>query len=324
MDSGKNRNFVSVGIAIAAAFLSVSVVRLGAFGILFLLPLALTVFFGGEKPLWLAGFLAVTGNTALLFGAWRDTGTDSVILVWNVLYYAVMVLAFCWINAGRGKRLPFFSIPPVYRLALGSLAAAALIIPCFLAVMENREFIRFVGAQLDAVYKASGGEFNAEEFIFSLVYLGIRGGILVSVLFFFAISRQLAVFITWLVRRERPDAGLISFKNGQFLIWVLSVSLGAVLVGKTTGIAVIETGAWNILALCVILYLAQGGGIVLYFLVRLPPLYRLLVNLALLILLFRPGINAVLLGILILAGIIENWVPFRTFGSQGSPPTPGV
>jgi hypothetical protein len=322
MDSSENRNFVSVSIAIAAALLSGSLVRLGAFGILFLLPLGLAGFFGGEKPLWLAAFLAIVGNGVLLFAAWRDTGADSVILIWNVLYYTVMVLAFCWINAGQGNRVPFFPIPRVYRLALGSLAAAAAIIPCFLAVMENREFVRFVGMRLDAVYKASGGELDAGEFILSLVYLGIRGGILVSVLFFFAISRQFAVFITWLVWRKRPDAGLISFKNGQFLIWVLSVSLGAVLFGKITGVTMIEAGAWNILVLCAILYLAQGGGIALYFLVRLPPFYRLLVNLALLILLFRPGINAVLLGILILAGIIENWVPLRAFGSQGSPPTP--
>jgi hypothetical protein len=324
MDSGENSNFVSLSIAAAAAFLSVSLVRLGALGILFLLPFALAGFFGGEKPLWLAAFLAAAGNTALLFGAWRDTGTDSVILIWNVLYYAVMVLAFCWINAEQGKRVPFFSIHPVYRLVLGSLVASAAIIPCFLAVMENREFVRFVAVRLEAVYKASGGELDVEAFILSLVYLGIRGGILVSALFFFAISRQLAVFVTWLVRREKPDPGLIGFKNGPFLIWVLSVSLGAVLLGSVTGLTVLEAGAWNILALCAILYLAQGGGIVLYFLVRLPPLYRLLANLALLVLLFRPGINAVLLGMLILAGIIENWVPFRTFGSQGSPPTPGA
>jgi hypothetical protein len=323
MDLNENRTFVSVSIAIAAALLSVSLIRLGAFGVLFLLPLALAGFFGGEKPLWLAAFLAVMANGTLLFTAWRDTGVDSIILVWNILYYSVMVLAFCWINSEQGNHVPFFPIPLVYRLALGSLAVSAVIIPCFLAVMENREFVRFVGMQLDAVYKASG-ELNAEEFIHSLVYLGIRGGILVSVLFFFAISRQFAVFITWLVRRGKPAVGLISFKNGQFLIWVLSASLGAILVGKTTGVTVVEAGAWNILALCAILYLAQGGGIALYFLVRLPPFYRLLVNLALLILLFRPGVNMVVLGILILAGIIENWVPLRAFGSQGSPPTPGA
>ncbi|MDR2048289.1 MAG: hypothetical protein LBP69_02435 [Treponema sp.] len=322
MDLNENRTLISVSVAVAAALLSVSLVRLGVFGVLFLLPLALAGFFGGEKPLWLAAFLAVTANGALLLAAWGDTGVDSIILVWNILYYSVMVLAFCWINSDQGKRVPFFPIPMVYRVALGSLAASVAIIPCFLAVMENREFVRFVGMRLDAVYKASGGELDAEAFILSLVYLGIRGGILVSVLFFFAISRQFAVFITWLARRGKPVAGLISFKNGQFLIWVLSASLGAVLVGKTTGVTAVEAGAWNILALCAILYLAQGGGIALYFLVRLPPFYRLLVNLALLILLFRPGINMVLLGILILTGIIENWVPFRAFGSQGSPPTP--
>jgi hypothetical protein len=324
MDSDANRNFVSAGISVAAALLSVSLVRMGALGVLFLLPLALAGFFGDEKPMWFAAFLAALGNGALLFAAWRDTGVDPVILGWNALYYSVMVLVFCWINAGYGKRVLFFPIPPIYRLALGSLAAAAAIIPGFLAVMENREFVRFVSLRLDAVYKASGGNADAGEFILSLLHLGIRGGSLVSTLFFFAISRQFAVFITWLVRREKPDTGLVNFKNGQFLVWILSVSLGAVLAGKTTGIVALEAGAWNILTLCAILYLAQGGGIALYFLVKLPPFYRIVVNMALLILLFRPGINVVLLGVLVLAGIIENWVPFRAFGSQGSPPTPGA
>ncbi|MDR0403043.1 MAG: hypothetical protein LBH35_05570 [Treponema sp.] len=324
MDANERGNFASLSVAVAAALLSVFLPRLGAFGVLFLLPLALAGFFGGERPMWFAAFLAVTGNAALFFTAWRSAGADSIILIWNILYYTVMVLAFCWINSGREKQVPFFSIPPMYRLAIGSLAASAAIVPCFLAVMENREFVRFVGARLDALYRASGGEPDTEGFILSLVYFGIRGGILVSALFFFAISRWLAVFIARLAGRAAPDAGLVGFKNGRFLIWVLSASLGAVLLGKITDSTLIDAGAWNILSLCAILYLAQGGGIALYFLVRLPPLYRLLVNLALLVLLFRPGINAVLLGILILAGIIENWVPLRTFGSQGSPPTPGA
>jgi hypothetical protein len=323
MFSNENRIFVSLGIAVAAAILSVSLIRMGALGVLFLLPLAMAGFFGGGKPLWLAAFLALVGNGILIFTAWRGSGTDPLIPGWSVFYYTVMVLAFCWINTGRRNRVSFLPVSPVYRLALGSLAAAAAIIPGFLLIMKNGEFIRFLDARLDAVYKASGGV-DAGDFVSSVLYLGIRGGILVSVLFFFAISRQFAVFITWLIRREKPDAGLVTFKNGQFLIWVLSVSLGAVLAGSVTGITALEAGAWNILVLCAILYLAQGGGIALYFLVKLPPFYRIAVNLALLILLFRPGINAVFLGALILAGIIENWVPLRTFGSRGPPSTPGA
>ncbi|MDR1506897.1 MAG: hypothetical protein LBI67_07310 [Treponema sp.] len=321
MGSNEGGKFVSVGIAAGAAVLSVSLIRMGAVGVLFLLPLALAGFFGGERPLWFAAFLAVLGNGFLLFSVWRGGQADPVILVWNGLYYTVMVVVFCWINAGKGKRALFVSIPPVYRLAVGALAASAVIIPGFLAVMENREFVRFLVSNLEAVYGNTGLDIG--EFILSLEYLGIRGGVLVSVLFFFAVSRQLAVFIMWVFRHEKPDAGLVSFKNGRFLIWVLSFSLGAVLVGKTAGLEALEAGAWNILILCAILYLAQGGGIALYFLIRLPPFYRLAANLILLILLFRPGINAFLLGILILAGIIENWVPIRAAGS-GPPPTPGA
>jgi hypothetical protein len=96
-----------------------------------------------------------------------------------------------------------------------------------------------------------------------------------------------------------------------------------ILLGKAANFELLEIGAWNILVLCAILYLAQGGGIALYFLIRLPPFFRIIVNLAILLLLLKPGINAMLLAILVFAGILENWVPLRAQEhTKGSPPTP--
>jgi hypothetical protein len=86
----------------------------------------------------------------------------------------------------------------------------------------------------------------------------------------------------------------------------------------------LEIAGWNILTLCVILYLAQGGGIVVFFLARLPPGMRFALNVGIFVLILSPGVNVVLLGLLILLGIAENWAPFRASKLNGPPPTPGA
>jgi hypothetical protein len=74
------------------------------------------------------------------------------------------------------------------------------------------------------------------------------------------------------------------------------------------------------------LFLAQGGGIVLFALNRraLPPVMRFFLNLLILVLIFSPGVNAFVLGGLVLLGIAENWVPFRAPKPDGSSSTPGI
>jgi hypothetical protein len=330
---------VTLLTAAVTAAASVICVRVGVIGIFFLLPFALAGFFRGGKPLAPAAFLAVLGNALFLFFAWQDLQRegrgDTVFFRWSALYYAVMVLGFCWVNAGNGPRTSpaedkgspsgtRFFVPPVYRLVIGAFAVSAALIPLLLGFMGDAAFSRMLAEALGA-FTAMNETVNAEEVFASLMYLGIRGGILASIILFFTLSRQAALLVVWLVRRERPGGGLISFHAGSVLVWILSLALGAVLLGRMAGIELLEVGAWNILVLCAILYLAQGGGIALYYLARLPPLFRVAVNAGVLLVLLRPGVNMVIPGALILAGIIENWVPFRALGSNrtnGSPPTP--
>jgi hypothetical protein len=42
------------------------------------------------------------------------------------------------------------------------------------------------------------------------------------------------------------------------------------------------------------------------------------------LLVFSPGINAAALGVLVLLGIAENWVPFRAPKPDGGSSTPGI
>jgi hypothetical protein len=185
---------------------------------------------------------------------------------------------------------------------------------------------------------------TADAILETLVVVALRGALMLSFMVFFFVNRQLAIVFARLFRRVRPQeslesplppasrggptssGGLAAFRTPSGCIWALSLALLIILLGRQLGIAPLEIAAWNVLVVCAMLYLAQGGGIALYFLSRLalPPLMRLLVNVLICILVFSPGINAVLLVGLILLGIAENWAPFRAPKTNGSSSTPGM
>jgi hypothetical protein len=296
--------------AAAGAAASVFFLRSGFLGLLFLLPLGLCAFLGNEKTAWFGALLAVLGNVSVSVSVYLRQGSGPVLLQWNALYYGAMVIIFTWINAPPRRFQKFLPLRSEYRLALGAAAGSVVMIPFFLLVVENGDLRDYFNAQISGL-NASSQFLNADELLDYMAYIGLRGGILISCLVFLVISRQLAVILMWFVRRVRPAGGLINFHAGPFFIWILSFALGIVLLGRMVHIEPAEIAGWNLLALCGTLYLAQGIGITLYFLMKLPPLLRIAMNIGVVILFFNPGINVLLLGILILLGIAENWLPMR-------------
>jgi hypothetical protein len=188
--------------------------------------------------------------------------------------------------------------------------------------------------------------------------VSLRGGAVASCMLLFFINHQLALMGAGIVRRRRmiaaerergahhatddsPDiaysgkpwyrpgmsgaaAGLRSFHLPVFVIWILSFSILAVVLTEIAGLSVPGIVAWNTLVICGLMYLAQGAGIVLHFLARRGPLMRLAMNILIIFMIFSPGINAFALGILVLLGIAENWLPLRASKADGSTPTPGL
>jgi hypothetical protein len=304
--------YIRYWAAAAASAASVFFLRSGFLGPFFLFPLGLAAFWVNGKTAWFAALLAVLGNIAVSISFYLRQGGDTVFLQWNALYFAVMVIVFTWINAPPRWTCRLVPLRSEYRLALGSVLGALVMIPFFLLAMEDGGLRDYLHAQINALNSASGQNLSADEILDYISYIGLRGGILVSCLIFLAVSRQIALTLTWLFRHVRPAGGLISFRTGSFLIWILSAALGIVLTGRMLGVDAAEIAGWNLLALCAILYLAQGGGIALYLLVKLPPVLRIAVHVGVVILIFTPGLNAVVLGALILLGIAETWIPLRT------------
>jgi hypothetical protein len=157
--------------------------------------------------------------------------------------------------------------------------------------------------------------------------VSLRGGAVVSCLFLFFISRQIAAAVAFLFRRERVPGNLENFHVPHTVIWIISLSLLGVLAGTVLRLVWLEIAAWNVLLVSAFFYLAQGAGILMFFLSRraISAGMRFLINLFTVIVIFSPGINVVFLAVLILLGIAENWAPLRAraLKTNGPSSTPG-
>lgn len=325
--------------ALIAAILSALSVRTGFLSFLFLLPVGLMAYIYQGRTAWFCAFLAVLGNGILSVGMGFIFGLDSWVPSWDILYFSVMTAAFAWIAAPPAAGFAVFRPRGAYRLAAASLLGVLSLLPGILAAGKDGDFKTFLRSQaelLASMYTASSGadvvqQSLADQYITPerlselLEAVALRGGAAASCLLLLAVSRQLALFVSGFSRRvreegRRPKTALVFFHAPQGFIWILSCSLLGVLLGLQLKVPPLEIAAWNILVICAMLFLAQGGGTTLFLLARLPvpgPV-KFLLNFLLILGLMSPGVNAVLLALMVLLGIVENWAPLRKSSTPGT------
>jgi hypothetical protein len=322
--------------ALAGAAVSAFLNRSGFAGFLFLLPLGVVAYCNNIKTAWFAAGVSLLANALTCFVVGRfqrllSPGAD-------MLYLTVVIAAFMWIASPPKQGPAFLRMPVAYRVVLGS-AATSLVLALILFTAQEDQSMRFLfrsqAEHLAALYAGASGAdevqrslmehyVTADAILDMFRAVALRGGMAASCAALFAVSRQLSLVAAALFQRKRPKGLLASFHVRPECIWALSLSLLGIVAGVNFDLAPLEIAGWNILVLCAILYLAQGGSIAAFFLARLPAGTRFVLNMGILILLLTPGINAVFMGILILLGIAENWAPFRASKSSGPPPTPGA
>jgi hypothetical protein len=319
---------------VLCAAVSVALMHSGLFSFLFLIPLGYASAAYYPVLAWRSAALAVllNGLLSLGMGLYFKTGG----LGMDLLYHTVMTLGFTWIMAGGA----FPRIRAMYRFIAAAIGGAAAFLCVAYVSRDSAGFTAVLRSQaewLSSVYIASSGAdavrrsaleriLTPEKVLEVISAVALRGGALASAFFLLFVNRQAALGIARIFRRRRPVQTLSSFHVPANAIWVLSLSLAAILFARFAKAAVPEILAWNLLVLCAILFLAQGGGIVLFILTRrpLPPLGRLLCNILCVVVIFSPGINTAALGLLILLGIAENWLPLRAPKQDGPASTPGL
>jgi hypothetical protein len=334
----ETENRIAVMPCVLCAALSEGLIRGGFPGFFFLAPLGFIAYGYNIRSAWVCA-----GGAVLLHGLFSvglTVFTDALKISWMDLLYIILTLAiFTWITAPpRGVRFSFLRIPLAYRFIAGSVLGTLT----FFGTVKGGQasfdaFLRSQSETLSSLYIASAGtdvvrrslleEQATPDMIMELLTLVMfRGGGVASCILMFFVSRQISLLFVRLIRRITIPEQISRFYTPPNLIWALSFSLLGVVLARYMSFSFLEIAGWNMVTICAILYLAQGWGIVWYFLSRqdLPPLLRLLLTIVLFALIFSPGINLIVLGLLILLGIIEQWAPFRASNSDGSSSTPGM
>jgi hypothetical protein len=315
--------------ALVCAALCVALNHIPYGGIFFLTPLGLAAFAWGRKTAWIAGLLALAGGVLAAF-VFRGDWT-------GLLYFTLAAGLFVWIIAPPAPAmLP--GVPGRIVLASGLWAAAlgGILLgggeesPLRLLFRAQGEFISslYTTAQgADVVEREMMQRYLSPDAAAGLIMgVTLRGGALVSCVLLFVFNLEGAALVNFFIRRVRPSLNLADFHAPRWLIWVLSLSLAGIVLSRGLGIAAADIAAWNVLAACAVLYLAQGIGIIGFFLARrvLAPGLRMGIHILIIVMVFSPGINVVLLGAVVVLGIAENWAPLRVSPDRDRPSsTPG-
>jgi hypothetical protein len=314
--------------------------RTGFLGFFFLVPLGFVAALWNTRTAWVSVLAAVFTHilTGLGLSVVFPLAPRDFLL--DILYFGIMVSAFVWIIRPPERGPGVLRIRTAWRLTLGAAAGVFLFVGITASAGENSGFAAFVRAQSellsslsiassdsDAARRSLLEQYLTPERIRALMTsLILRGGGLASCMLVFYVSRFLTLFLAGLVRRGRTWPGLREFHAPPWLIWALSLSLGAILLTRLLKWQVPEIVVWNVLVVCALTYFAQGAGIVRHFLTCRPvsPGLRLFINIAIVFVVLSPGINRVFFGGLILLGVAEHWAPLRVLKEEGPPSTPAA
>ena len=305
---------------LVCAGLSVLFMRTGILSFFYLMPIGYAVIVTGS--VWIPFFCAAGTNIILdLFTRITSQGTaagstSSILL--EIFYYSSMFLLFVWIIGGKNPRT-------VYRILAGSAAGAVV----FLLLVYKTDFFSFLerfiedlNTQISAGEEASINpiiqEILATEKITELFNsLLLRGAAFFSILFIFFINRHFAFVLVRLIKKRREDKPLTEFFAPNNAVWILSGALVSALLSMAFKIELLEILAWNVFVIYAMVFIAQGAGIFMHLLSRLSAGIRLAASIFIIIVLFSPLNLAVIIMVLLL-GIIENWVPIRKGRNQNA------
>ena len=305
----------------------------------FLVPIGFLNFRYNYRIAWFALLIAIPVNAVVSIVTATMRFIPFTAVVWENLYFTVMALVFALIIAPPPSLN--IKLSGIARFMIGSCLGALLFTGIFYRAMVSPGFLEYVNSMMKTLisaYQSSGSDVVQNALLESITGEAVmklmksimfRGGSLVSCVFIFFISRQLSLTLVRLGFRIKgmvfpATKSFAAFHVAPVMIWVLSLSLLLVVLTGVAKLEIPEIFLWNILMLCIILYFAQGLGIVQFFFSRpsMLPFLRLFLIVLFIVLIFSPVVNVILLVGIVLLGIAENWAPFRAPKPNGPPSTP--
>jgi hypothetical protein len=278
---------------------------------------SLSVFFlnGGFLSLF---FLAPLGYAAVVYNSFRIVFLMATVInivftsvmryasggMWlDIFYFVVLSLCFAWIMLGNNDR-----IRTLYRF-IASSAAGTLFLVIFVFSRTGPDFNIMVNAQAE-IFSVVFPAVTPEVLVDLLRNIALRGGIMASAFFLFFVNRHMALTAARIINKREKEKPLSAFFVPGNTIWVFSFALLTVILTGILKMQILDIIAWNVLVVCSILFLVQGAGILMFFLARKTPGFRLAVNILIIFMIFSP-LGTVAIAALLLLGIAENWYPLR-------------
>ena len=312
----------------------VILVRSGLLTPLFLIPLGLLGQRGNRTEIIGTALVMIFINMALSFFAIGSDPAAWKLFLADTLYVSALTLLFVvfLIPGIFDGFLPF--LRGTYRILLVSFIGMLFLLPVFLFAMGDNGLYDLFKQQADMIAnmlkESTAGDvvqqsvienaINADTLFILMKSIALRGGLFISHVLFFGLSAALSrqsVGNRWSLRVFHVDFGWI---------WILSAMLLAILAGIVFKVEVLEIIGWNGALTALLLYFLQGMGILYHFIAhpRISRGSRFLLRTLLIVVLFSPGINAIVLAGISLLGIAENWVSLRRPHLTGPSSTPGM
>jgi len=312
--------------AIIGAAICLFFIRNG-FVFFFLLPLGFIGYGWGPKTLWSATGFAILGNFVLTFFIGMIIRVPGMDMLWDILWFSATAAAFAWTIMPADERS--LQIPGSQRLAIGASLSALIFIGLSARAFDSPDFYDLIKNQIEAVSALFFSGIGPEAFDMDLVIgflrnVIMRGGALVTTVVLLFMNRQLGIFLIRIFGGKRRPNVFVNFHVHPRLFWALLFSVLLLLASNAFAWENFIIVLSNVVILCIMMFLAQGYGIIKYFTLKpaFPPFLRFMLPVFLVIAVFWPGVNAFVFGAIVILGIVENWVAFRPVNISGSPATP--
>jgi len=290
--------------------ISLLFMKTGILSLFYLAPLGYVIIVTGVyMPVFITA--AAANIAVMVFQAFtKIDGIKNLPL--EALYLTAVLLGFAWIMGGRKMRT-------AYRFVIASSVCAVIFLVFINSPSSN--FFEIFSKTAEELFGTGDSTVQIKNPLFSQTFTPqaltdfakiflFKGGSVIGMFFLFFINRQVAVAIASMIKRKRLDRGLTAFYAPANTIWVLSGALATIVLTSIFKVEILSILAWNVFTICAIIFLAQGGGILSYWMSLRTNAFRLIISVLFIVVLFSP-LSSFAVAALVLLGIIDNWRPFR-------------
>jgi len=307
--AAQNKNLIVIFVCTALSMFSM---KTGLLTFFFLVPLGCAVLLSGSV---INTFIIAAGINIVISVFLHSFVNHNVSLLMDILYFTAIIFIFIWITGGSNVRT-------AYRFLAGA-AAGALAFFIFIISNRNNDGFNLIMNEMAQVFASMLGStvndndlrqvITADRVLELIKVISLRGGAIISMLIMFFINWLLTCSIIKFIRRNRQirqGFGIKEYFAPSNSIWILPVSIAVILLTRSLKMEIVEILTWNVFTVCVILFLVQGAGILMFLLSKKSSIFRIAAYTAIILVLFSP-LNTIAFFAILLLGILEIWLPLR-------------